>query len=100
MQCKPKQESSPQWELARKRHGQTGNSLRRSFWELHTDEHSFEAVAARPFGDADALLRIGALVDGDEQLLLLLILDQLAQRQPAAERYAVQLRLVMHPRRR
>ena len=43
---------------------------------------------------------VGSVADQQQQLLLALVLDQLAERQPAAERDVVELRLVMHPRRR
>src|SRR4051794_21703668 len=68
--------------------------------EAHADEHGLEAVATRPLCDAHALLGAGIVVDQQQQPFLALVLDQLAVGQPAAERDLVELRLVMHPRRR
>src|SRR4029079_16617401 len=68
------------------------------FRKLNVDEHSLEAIAARPFGDTQALAGGRILVHQDQQPLFALVLDQCDMRQPAAERDAVALRLVMHPR--
>src|SRR6478672_862102 len=62
--------------------------------EIDADEHGLEAIAARPLGDAGALWWRRIVAHQQQQLLLALVLDQLAKRKPAAERDIVELRLV------
>ena len=64
------------------------------------DDDQFEMLLFRPLIDAGAMGRARRRPKHDEQLLLLLILNQLAIGQPAGQAGAVQLILAMHPRRR
>ena len=60
------------------------------------DEDGLEAIAARPFGDAGALLRRGVRTEEENEPLLALVLEKFTEGEAALLTNAVQLGLGMH----